>query len=118
MPNAKTATKLKAAAVSPGVKASGFPGICATCNRAYGCPHRQRNPSFAIWDCEDFDDYVYFGVAPDEGGSSEVVPAPRVSRRVEFDAAEYRGLCTNCEVRDGCTCPRPAGGVWHCELYQ
>lgn len=93
-------------------------GICSTCNYAPDCAHRLRNPGLAIWDCENYDDYVHIAGAEINGGLSEIIPAPRKSHRPEFDAVEYKGLCGNCEKRDECTFPRPAGGVWHCEEYQ
>jgi len=93
-------------------------GICSTCNAAPHCAHRIRNPGVAIWDCEDYDDYVDISSTEINGGLSEVVPLPRKSHRPEFDAIEYQGLCKNCERRDECNFPRPTGGVWHCEEYE
>ncbi|NIT35576.1 MAG: hypothetical protein GTN49_03595 [candidate division Zixibacteria bacterium] len=95
-----------------------YQGICSTCNYAPDCAHRIRNPGLAIWECENYDDYVPLSGKQINGGLSEVVPAPRKSLRPEFDAVEYQGLCKNCERRDDCTFPRPAGGVWHCEEYE
>jgi len=92
-------------------------GICPTCNFAAGCAHRSRNAGVAIWDCENFDDYVRLAPTEFNGGLSAVLPAPKKSHRSEFDALVYQGLCKNCDQRDECTFPRPAGGVWHCEEY-
>ncbi len=93
-------------------------GICSTCNHAPDCAHRLRNPDVAIWECENYDDYVHIDGTELNGGLSTVLPPPRKSHRPEFDSIEYKGLCANCEKRDECTFPRPAGGVWHCEEYQ
>ena len=32
--------------------------------------------------------------------------------------SELKGLCKICSLRNECTFPKPAGGVWHCEEYQ
>ncbi len=93
-------------------------GICSTCNYAPDCAHRLRNSGVAIWECENYDDYVHFDGAEINGGLSTVLPAPRKSHRPEFDAIEYRGLCRNCDKRDECSYTKPEGGVWHCEEYQ
>ena len=29
-----------------------------------------------------------------------------------------KGLCRYCKLRDVCTLPKPAGGVWHCQHYK
>lgn len=93
-------------------------GICSTCNYAPDCAHRLRNPGLAVWDCENYGDSVRIDGAEINGGLSEVVPLRPKSRRPEFDAIEYKGLCENCENRDECTYPKPEGGVWHCEEYR
>ncbi len=118
MPRVKTGVERKAAERRALERSGEYLGICSTCNYAPDCAHRLRNPDLAIWECEDYDDYVHFSGTSVNGGLSEVVPAPAKSRRAEFDAVEYQGLCKNCETRDECTFPRPAGGVWHCEEYQ
>jgi hypothetical protein len=28
-----------------------------------------------------------------------------------------RGLCVSCDLRFGCTYPKPPGGVWNCDEY-
>ncbi len=42
----------------------------------------------------------------------------RTSRvRQRKDGEEFKGLCVNCANRHTCLCPKPEGGVWHCEEY-
>ena len=31
--------------------------------------------------------------------------------------SSLKGLCINCENRETCILPKPAGGVWQCEEY-
>ena len=118
MPRAKTVFGRKAAGRRAAERRGDYLGICSTCNYAPDCAHRLRNPTLAIWECENYDDYVRVSGAEVNVGVSEVAPAPRKLRRSEFDTVEYRGLCKNCEKRGECTFPRPAGGVWHCEEYE
>lgn len=32
--------------------------------------------------------------------------------------SKLKGLCKICSLRNECTFPKPAGGVWHCEEYE
>jgi hypothetical protein len=36
----------------------------------------------------------------------------------ERDLGRYRGLCRNCQKREGCELPKPEGGIWRCEAYE
>ncbi len=118
MPRAKTVFGRKGAERRAVERAGDYLGICSTCNCAGDCAHRLRNPACAIWECENYDDYVHMSGTDINGGLSQVVPAPARSHRGEFDAAAYPGLCRNCEKRDECLYPKPEAGVWHCEEYQ
>lgn len=84
-------------------------GICTTCNNARTCVHLKGNTGFAIWDCENFDDFV------------PPTANPRVLHeagvRTEESYSAYLGLCMNCAVRETCVYSKPEGGVWHCEEY-
>ena len=89
-------------------------GLCMTCNNAPSCFHRARRGPALF--CELFDDYV----PPDRRTvKSRVSPVPERSVMPAADTAEARheGLCVNCENRQTCAHPKPAGGVWHCEDY-
>jgi hypothetical protein len=116
MPRVKTGTGKRAADQAAGVVGE-YLGICSTCNHASGCAHRIKNHGLAIWECENYDDYVRLNGTFVGGDPAATVPAPR--RRAETAAVvEYRGLCKNCELREECTFPHPESGVWHCEEYQ
>jgi hypothetical protein len=116
---ARAKMKAKAGVVTRTVRTTTteYLGICSTCNHAPDCAHRIRNANTPIWDCENYDDHVSLSGVEFNGGLSEILPKPRKSRRAEFDAIEYKGLCRNCENRDTCNIARPAGGVWNCEEY-
>jgi hypothetical protein len=76
-------------------------------------PSDRRRP---VFDCEGFETEA---PEPVQFSGSDVMSAgPRPDADPEGDAlARYKGLCGNCESRDGCMYPRPEGGVWHCEEY-
>ena len=89
-------------------------GLCSTCNNRQSCMYFQAR-QYQVSHCEMFD--------------AETRPAPMlmVEHRDQsletfetegVGVAELKGLCTNCENRIGCTFPKPAGGVWHCQEYQ
>ena len=86
------------------------PGLCSTCIHADHCALRS-NPYRAVYECEEFS----IGPAAKEPSRLRIVDPP--GDRVE-PVDGLRGLCVNCEHRDSCTLPRPAGGVWHCEEYR
>jgi Fe-S cluster biogenesis protein NfuA len=117
MPRIKAGTG-KTAAVETARGVDEYLGICSTCNHASGCAHRIKNAGVAIWDCEDYDDYVRLN-GTFVGGEPDPVGAPVRSRPRDDGAVlvEYRGLCKNCAKREYCAFPRPEGGVWHCEEY-
>lgn len=45
----------------------------------------------------------------------------RSESRSQGDRAPFpgglRGLCVSCDLRFGCTYPKPPGGVWNCDEY-
>jgi hypothetical protein len=96
------------------VKVNG--GLCSTCNNALSCFHRARRGPALF--CELFDDHV----RPELGANRrKVSPSPIPSAVLEAkddDISKYEGLCVNCENRQTCAHPKPAGGVWHCENYR
>jgi hypothetical protein len=67
--------------------------VCVTCSKAPWCGHRIGEPVKEA-SCEDFE---------------------KLKGR---PGKAHRGLCVNCDRREGCTLPRPPGGVWHCEEYE
>jgi hypothetical protein len=113
--NAKTART----AAKPGLeeRAAEYLGICTTCNYAANCAHRIRNADVAIWECDNYDDYVPEAEGVNHGAAG--IPRAAVQASAgELDVAEYRGLCKNCERRKDCLYPKPEAGVWHCEEYE
>ena len=87
-------------------------GLCASCAHAEGCTFPRRQDR-AVLCCEEF-----------EGVQSAVAVAPASCQRVgglapsDPDvASRVKGLCKTCANRDGCTFPKPTGGVWHCEEF-
>jgi hypothetical protein len=92
-------------------------GICITCNYAADCAHLKRNPNVVIWHCENYDDHVAPGETVPEV-SVPVVNNDTVSGvETENATVELKGLCVDCENRDGCAHAMRTGGVWHCEDY-
>lgn len=65
-----------------------------------------RVPRAAVWHCEEF-----------HAGEPRA-PAVHAQRLPVSAEPLSPGLCANCEHRAGCTLPKSAGGVWHCEEYQ
>ena len=118
MPHTKAGAE-KTAAVETTRGADEYLGICSTCNNAPGCAHRIRNAGVAIWECENYDDYVRLN-GTFVGGDPGPAAAPQKSPRRGDDAVlvELRGLCRNCAKREYCSFPRPESGVWHCEEYE
>jgi hypothetical protein len=91
-------------------------GLCSTCNNAPGCYYlARRGPALF---CELFDGYA--PPAERSAGARAAWPAAAspARRAVEEEAAQFSGLCVNCEHRRTCTSPKPEGGVWHCENYE
>lgn len=90
-------------------------GLCMTCNNEPTCFHRARRGPALF--CEGFDNYV----AP---AARRMVSMPAHSvdtsavRAAAQDETTYTGLCVNCEQRQTCRHPKPAGGIWHCEDYE
>ncbi len=91
-------------------------GLCSTCNNAPSCfYHHSRGPALF---CELFDNYAPATVQT-RVTKAEPKAAPSIAERAaDGEAAEYTGLCMNCENRRVCNHPKPEGGVWHCENYR
>ncbi len=87
--------------------------LCQTCAHADSCALRE-DPSSPVHQCEEYDDGARAAAVP----APPLVSLPSAAETRETAAAPHLGLCTNCEHRETCTLPRPAGGVWHCEEYR
>jgi hypothetical protein len=118
MPRVKTEAEKKPSERSADLVGD-YLGICSTCNYAPDCAHRIKNAGVAIWECENYDDYVRLN-GTFVGGDPDSAPAREKSRPVGDDPVlvELRGLCRNCAKREYCSFPRPESGVWHCEEYE
>ena len=90
-------------------------GLCMTCNNAPSCFHRARRGPALF--CETFDDYVPPTVPIGDRMTTPPAEPSMAVRAAEEDASTYAGLCMNCDHRQTCKHPKPAGGVWHCEDY-
>jgi len=82
--------------------------LCTTCMHARTCMNR-RMTSRPIWYCEQFE----LPPSPKAETVLNEVPAAPVD-----NPGGLQGLCANCALRETCTFPKPAGGVWHCEEYR
>ena len=91
-------------------------GLCLTCNNAPSCfYHQSRGPALF---CELFDNYAPLAFQTDVAMAPPAATPSVTDRAAEGEAAEYTGLCMNCENRRVCKHPKPEGGVWHCENYR
>ena len=92
-------------------------GLCSCCIGAATCTY-PKTPGRPILECEEFDGILAppLGLVPPRS-VAPLNPARQASPRGS-DFKEYRGLCSNCELRATCTYPKPEGGVWHCEEYE
>lgn len=95
---------------------NGTGGLCMTCNNAPTCfHHARRGPALF---CELFDNYAP-PVVQARVAMAPPSTAPSIrDRTAEEEAAEYTGLCMNCENRRICGHSKPEGGIWHCEDYR
>jgi hypothetical protein len=91
----------------------GYRGLCATCAIGALCTF-PRDPKRPVMNCDEFEGY--------EKGMKASMEAVHAAPSAPGDAAhprdeKYKGLCSNCENRQGCTFPKPEGGVLNCEEY-
>ena len=103
-------------------------GICITCNHRPSCLSFQNSLRIQspVLQCEEFEDYPpseeAFDVDPPSKNENVLRTASGASSVNDGDNDEKikersMGLCINCESRESCMFPVPAGGVWHCEEY-
>ena len=86
-----------------------YRGLCATCANGALCTF-PRDPKRPVMNCDEFEGY--------EKGVKTVHAAPSAAMEEAHPKDEkYKGLCSNCENRQGCTFPKPEGGVLNCEEY-
>lgn len=95
-------------------------GICTTCKHRLTCtyPGSQDNPKLF---CEEFE--CEGAQCSGAAGNIGVVTSTPIEPATGADSGgqcgtKYLGLCVNCENREYCKYPKPAGGVWFCEEYR
>jgi hypothetical protein len=86
-------------------------GLCSSCKNDPDCTF-PRDPSRPVLQCEEFEGEEMIRITTQRQRGSQGVEV------VAEDAAQYKGLCRNCEEREVCTFPKPEGGVWRCEEYR
>lgn len=91
-------------------------GLCSTCNKARTCTF-PRDPALPVWHCEEFDEETATLMKVRPPIAPQNIHYVRAVDVDEKQAPAVMGLCRNCDKRDGCTFPKPPGGVWHCEEY-
>ncbi len=106
IPTSATRGSVRQARREPGPASAA--GLCGICRNAASCAF-PRVPGAIIQHCDEATLPV------------REVPSPFGHRSAPFvrESMEpaVRGLCSNCENRDGCTLRKPEGGVWRCEEY-
>lgn len=83
-----------------------YRGLCSNCEKLDTCSY----PSAIndTWYCEEYSV---------ESAPKQSAP-PRELFQIEELPATKMGLCVNCEQRESCKLPKPAGGVWFCNEYE
>jgi hypothetical protein len=91
-----------------------FPGLCSVCKLGVLCTY-PRSLELPVWQCEEFEGFAPL-VRPVK---HDPCPDPKLPAANPAEKDEqYAGLCRTCSIRSLCACPRPIGGVWHCEEFQ
>ncbi len=80
--------------------------LCSNCKNAPTCTF-PKDPGRPSLYCEEFE--------IEELPLKKIVWTPPIDSK---EAAEFKGLCSDCENRKTCGFPKPEGGIWHCEEYQ
>jgi len=80
-----------------------YKGLCSNCEKLECCTYPSTTTD--TWFCEE---YSY-------AKPEKMVDAEEVEE--EQQPETVTGLCMNCELRETCRFPKPAGGVWFCDEY-
>ncbi|MFH1861543.1 MAG: hypothetical protein ABH878_01920 [bacterium] len=88
-------------------------GLCVSCEHQENCKFRI-DPEKTVVFCEEFELKMEPMISITEASS---VPVEKIETNPAEEVKLYKGLCANCENRQNCIFPQPAGGVWHCEEY-
>ena len=92
-------------------------GLCSCCKFFETCTY-PKDPSQPVLQCDEFQGIESPSPPCLTTVSSSVRDIRPPPSPAEQEVRTLRGLCSNCELRDTCTYPKPEGGVWHCEEYQ
>jgi len=91
-------------------------GLCSTCVHMDICVSKKTWKGPILF-CEEFDDHVPSKPVREISNPAENVKD--ISLPAETNAAaERKGLCVNCLLRNTCAFPLVEGGIWHCEEYK
>lgn len=88
-----------------------YPGLCTSCSNASDCTF-PRSMTGPVIECDEFEGIV--AVAP---ATRPADPEP-TNRFAVANREWYPGLCLTCEKREGCTFPKPEGGVFSCDEFE
>jgi hypothetical protein len=83
-------------------------GLCWKCSKAGAC-RLPRASDLPVVECGTYEASQPTRIPT--AGSSIKPHRHQVER-------EYKGLCSDCEVRDDCNFSKPESGVWHCKHYR
>lgn len=92
-----------------------YRGLCMTCDQAPACGWRARDPERPVFHCEEFRCDEATGGCRQPSSASLATEARAAAPPLR---GRDKGLCMNCDCRDGCTFRIPEGGVWRCEEYR
>jgi hypothetical protein len=87
-------------------RASMYRGLCSNCDKLDTCSY----PSAIndTWYCEEYS----VQSAPKQSAT------PKELFVIDAVPDTHMGLCLNCNLRETCKLPKPAGGVWFCNEYE
>ncbi len=105
-PRTREDEPLSTPAAVPGAGA----GLCSTCVNSPSCVYREARAKDALY-CEMFD-------SGNGASDASTVTLFTAAKPEAGERADLKGLCVNCENRNGCNLIRAESGVWHCEEYR
>jgi len=86
-------------------------GMCTLCTRESQCTFPSQPQ---LHDCDEFE-----GLSRSPVGVIESYLSHQARNRKSSAGTDdsLKGLCRNCDRREGCAFGKSDGGVWHCEEY-
>ena len=90
-------------------------GLCFLCKIESTCTFPKDPERLGLY-CEEF---VPYESRPMKIKDDKISSSPSEGRsESEEETSKYKGLCSNCEIRETCQFPKPIWGVWHCGEYR